>query len=209
MNKRIKAIASLIDSEDKVADIGCDQALLAEILAKKSIYSIASDIKENIISNAKIRIKKLKLDKYIEFIVSDGLENIPEDVDTLVLSGMGTHTILSILEASKKTYKKIITISNNNHDILRINLLDLGYKVSLEEIILDKNKFYNLIVFTPGKAEYNKEDLLIGINHINENMLNKKLKNDLKKYKKIYNTTKNNLIQNKINIIEKMLVCHY
>lgn len=208
MNKRIKAIAALINSEDKVADIGCDQALLSEILAKKNIYSVASDIKENIVSNAKLRIKKLKLDKYIQFIVSDGLEKIPEEVDTLVLSGMGTYNILSILEKSKKSYKKIITISNNNHDILRINLLKLSYKVSLEEIILDKNKFYNLIVFIPGKLKYNKEDLLIGINHIDKKLLNKKLKNDLKKYKIIYNVTKNKVIKHKINIIEKILKCH-
>ena len=117
MNKRIERITSYIFSEDKVADIGCDQALLSELLAKKKIYSVASDIKENIINSAKERISDINIKKYISFVVGDGLENINDDIDTLVLSGMGTYTILKILSKSKKQYKKIITISNNHHDI--------------------------------------------------------------------------------------------
>ena len=64
MNKRIERISSYIFEDDLVADIGCDQALLSEILAKRNIYSVASDIKESIVINAKNRLKELKLDKY-------------------------------------------------------------------------------------------------------------------------------------------------
>ena len=97
MNKRIKTISSYINEDDKVADIGCDQALLSELLAKRKIYSVASDIKENIVLNAKKRLENLNLDNYVNFIISDGLDNIPNDIDALVLSGMGTYTILKII----------------------------------------------------------------------------------------------------------------
>lgn len=209
MNKRIKVIASYIDPNDKVADIGCDQAFLSILLAKNMLPSLASDIRENIIKNVEEKIKKLKLDKIISLKVSDGTKNIPEYIDTLVLSGMGSYTILKIINESTKKYKKIITISNNNYDILRSNMLDLGYKVLCEEIIYDKNKFYNLILFIQGKANYTKEDLLIGINHKNKILLNKKLKKDLIKHKKIYNITKKEITKEKINLIEKTLKCHY
>ena len=203
MNKRIKIISSYINEDDKVADIGCDQALLSELLAERKIYSVASDIKENIILNAKNRLKNLN--NYITFIVSDGLDNIPEDIDTLVLSGMGTYTILDIISKAKKQYKKIITISNNNNDILRVKMLDYGYKIYSEEIIYDKNKYYNLIVFISGKSKYNKEEMLLGVNHKNEELFIKKLKLDLNEYKEIYDKSRKKNILDIIKIIEKKL----
>lgn len=209
MNKRIKVIDSYIDNDDMVLDIGCDQALLSELLAKRGLYSYASDIRKNIVDNAHSRIQKLKLDKYVTFIVSDGLKNVNNDeIDTLVLSGMGTITILNILKDIKKPYKKIITISNNKHDELRKNMLLIGYKILKEEIIYEKNKFYNLIVFVPGKCEYSKEDIYIGKNHQNKKLLIKKLKFEISKIRKNYSLNKDESLGEKIKIIEKMLMCH-
>jgi tRNA (adenine22-N1)-methyltransferase len=205
LNKRIKIISSYINEDDKVADIGCDQALLSELLAKRKMYSVASDIKENIVLNAKKRLENLNLDNYVNFIISDGLDNIPNDIDALVLSGMGTYTILKIISKSKKQYKKVITISNNNNDILRAKMLDFGYKILLEEIIYDKNKYYNLIVFIPGEYKYTKEELLFGVNHKNEELFIKKLKFDLNKYKEIYDKSKEKNILDIIKTIEKKL----
>lgn len=202
MNKRIKTISTYINIDDKVADIGCDQALLSEILAKKRIHSVASDIKENIILNAKERLKKLNLDNYIKFVVSDGIKNIPNDIDTLVFAGMGTWTILSILEYSNKKYKKIITISNNDNETLRKSMIEKGYKIICEEIIIERNKYYNLIVFEPGFESYSDDEFLIGINHNNKIFLNKKLVNDLKKYINIYKLSKDDKVLEKINIIK-------
>ncbi len=209
MNKRIIKIASYVEPYDKVIDVGCDMALLGEYLAKKNIFSVSSDIRRNIIENASKRIEKLELNKYIKFIVTDGLDNTEsEEFDTVVLSGMGTYTILKILERSIKKYKKIIIISNNNHDILRVKMLELGYCIKEEEIIFDKNKFYNLILFIPGKSVYTTEEIIIGKNHKNIELLNKKLLIDLKKYKKIYKKNKDNYIKENINIIEKRLGSH-
>ena len=117
---RIDAIYSFIDLKDRVVDVGCDQAKLGILLAKRNQKSIASDISEKVIEKASLDIRKLGLDNLIDLRVSNGLSNIKEsEADTLVLSGMGTHTILEILEYTKLRFKKIITISNNYHDILR------------------------------------------------------------------------------------------
>ena len=105
---RIEAIYSLIDIDDKVVDVGCDQAKLSIMLAKRNQSSIASDISENVINKAKSNIKS----NLIDLRVSSGLSNIKEgEVDTLVLAGMGTHTILDILNNTNIRFKKIITIS--------------------------------------------------------------------------------------------------
>ena len=115
---RIEAIYSLIDINDKVVDVGCDQAKLSIMLSKRNQSSIASDISENVINKAKNTINS----DLIDLRVSDGLSNIKEgEADTLVLAGMGTHTILEILSNTHLRFKKIITISNNYHDFKRKN----------------------------------------------------------------------------------------
>lgn len=188
---RIKSILFLIDETDTVVDVGCDQALLSIMLAKKGIKSIASDLRKNIIDNARKKINELKLNEYIDLRVGNGLESIKEnEANTLVLSGMGTFTILEILKNTNIKFNKIITVSNNNHSILRDKMNTLGYKVLKEQIIIDRNKYYNIIVFVPGTTKYTKKELLLGLNHIDENMYLKYKDFLLKKYNKILKKSK-------------------
>ncbi len=206
MSKRIEAICSYINDTDKAIDVGCDQALLGEMLAKRGVHSVASDIRESIIENAQKRILDLNLEKYIDFLVSDGLKNVTKKkLDTLVLSGMGTYTILNIVSSTNIKFNKIITISNNNHDILRLKMNDLNYTVDKEEIIYEKGKYYNLILFVPGNTKYTKEELLIGLNHQNNGLLKEKLEIDLNKYVSIYKKSNDKKILDKINIIKEAL----
>lgn len=182
---RINTISSYILDNEKVLDVGCDQAQLSKLLAKRGIYSIASDIKENIIENAEKSTKET-LKKYITFRVGSGITLKENETDyVLVLAGMGTHLILEILKNSTHTFNKIITVSNNNHDILREKMKSLGYISFKEEIIKEKEKYYNLIVFKKGNYNYSKEEQLIGVNHQNKALLKEKNEGLINKYKKI------------------------
>lgn len=197
---RIEAIYSLIDDKDKVVDVGCDQAKLSLLLAKRNQPSIASDISENVINKAKNDIKN----DLIDLRVSNGLSNIKEgEADTLVLAGMGTHTILEIINNTKLRFKKIITISNNYHDILREKMNAFNYIVDKELIVKENNKYYNLIVFKEGKTKYSRKELLLGLNHINRELYNEYLNHLLKKYNKIKLSSKDN--NPKVNEIIKVL----
>lgn len=203
MNKRIKAIASHINEGEKVSDIGCDQALLSIYLANKNISSIAIDVKENIIERCRVKINKLKLSNYIDLRVQNGVEGLLDgESDTLVLSGLGSFTILKILEKLSFKLNKIITVSNNNHKILREGMLKIGYKVLLEEIIFDKNKYYNLIVFIPGVTDYSTAELYIGVNHVNKSLLKSYNEVLLKKHKNVYEKSKNKHVKELIHVIE-------
>ena len=198
---RLEAINNRISENDIVLDVGCDTALLGGMLARRGIHSYASDIKESIVKNAYEKACAEKVNKYITFIVSDGLDNVEKsEIDTLVFAGMGTYTILKILEKTNKIYKKIITISNNNHDILRINMNNLGYSIKEEEIIKENGKYYNLIEFKPGKTSYTKEEILLGKNHQNIDLLIEKNNYLLTKYKTFYD--KNNNIKELVDVIK-------
>ena len=185
---RIEALYSFINEDDKVVDVGCDQAKLGLMLAKRGQKSIASDRSENVIDRAR---HDLGRNKYIDLRVSDGLDNIYEgEADTLVLAGMGTHTMLEILNKTSLRFKKIITISNNYHNILREKMNDLNYKVDSELIVEDADKFYNLIVFVPGNSEYTERELLLGLNHVDEEMYKKYINFLKEKYNNIKETSK-------------------
>ncbi|HAB65802.1 MAG TPA: SAM-dependent methyltransferase, partial [Firmicutes bacterium] len=116
ISKRLLAITSFIEKKDKAADIGCDHGLLSIYLKENNLIKniIASDINQNALNNAikNIEAKKLK----IKTILSDGIKNINTDnLNTLIISGMGTSTILHILTipTKLKNINKIIIQSNN------------------------------------------------------------------------------------------------
>lgn len=182
---RLECISSYIEDDEKVIDVGCDQALLSIILAKRKIYSIASDLRENIIKKAENNTPE-HLKKYITFRIGNGMTLNENEKDyTPVLAGMGTHLILEIIKNANQTFNKIITISNNNHDTLRCEMAKLGYISHVEEIIKEKGKYYNLIVFKRGFITYTEEEQLIGINHQNVQLLKEKNEILIQKYKNI------------------------
>ena len=125
---RIEAIYSFINLQDKVVDVGCDQAKLSLLLSKRNQSSIACDISINVINRAKENINS----QLIDLRVSNGLSNVKKgEANTLVLSGMGTYTILDILNNTNLRFNKIITISNNYHDTLRKKMNELNYKFNI------------------------------------------------------------------------------
>ena len=198
---RIEAIYSLIDKKDRVVDVGCDQAKLSLLLSKRGQSSIASDISPKVIERAKMSIN----DPLIDLRVSNGLENIKDgEADTLVLSGMGTHTIIEILKNTNLTFNKIITISNNYHDILRREMNNLGYIVNQEQIVFENNKYYNLIEFKKGHTKYSESELILGLNHKDIDMYKKYLEYNLNKYKNIKENSldKNEKIDKVISLIK-------
>ena len=201
---RIETIYSLIDINDRVVDVGCDQAKLGILLSLRNQSSIAADISENAINRAKQDIKT----DLIDLRVSNGLANIKEgEADTLVLAGMGTHTIIDILKDTNLRFKKIITISNNYHDILRNKMNDLNYKVDSEIIIKEKNKYYNLIIFIEGNKNYSESELLLGLNHKDKELYNEYLSMLLNKYINIKKQSKDkNLdVDKKISLIKERI----
>lgn len=194
---RIDTIVSLINDNDLVADIGCDQVEVGIKLAKRGIKSIASDISDNVIKKSKGKVKTLGLEDYIDLRTSNGLNKINDnEVNTLVIAGMGAYTIIDILNTNKR-FNKIITISNNHNDLLRSKMNEYSYKVKEEVIVKESNIYYNVIVFISGKKKYTEEELLLGFNHKDLNMFNEWKNYLLNKYTIINRESKGNNLEAK------------
>jgi len=163
LSKRLQAVATLVDIKSRVIDVGCDHAYLDIYLTLNNDNKcIATDINKNALEIAKRNIKKYDLEDKIETKLTNGLTDIKvKSKDNIVISGMGTFTILEILKTNKLSNTLIIS-SNNNIDILRKEVINLGYYIDSEIFLIDKGKPYIIIKFLKGIKKYNKIDIILG-----------------------------------------------
>ena len=160
-SKRLLAIASLIDKDDVVVDIGCDHAYLDIYMAELGCNCVAIDVRKTVIENAESNVIQSGFQNKIKVILNNGLENITIEEDaTVVLSGLGTKTILKII--GDKKLKQIIIQSNDDLYLLRKAMIDKGYSIVDEKIIFEDNKYYVIINFRIGSVTYSDEKLLLG-----------------------------------------------
>ena len=208
LSKRLLSIANLVNDNSKVVDIGCDHGLVSIYLAmnKQNISIIASDINQNALDNAIKNINKYHLEDKIKVCLSNGLDNINDEIDTIIISGMGGHTIVDILTNNQEklhTVNNIIIQSNNDIEYVRRKIVKLGYCISKEELILDKNIYYTVILFTKGKKKYTNKEYYFGPILLKENSkIFIERKN--KEYTKLVNI-KNNIPKRKLLIRLKIL----
>ena len=169
ISKRLEAISSLIPINSSIIDIGCDHAMLDIYLMQKKIIksAIATDINNNALNNAKENIKKYNYENVIDTRLGNGLDTLnPNDhVDTVVISGMGAHTIVGILKNNSNKLKKVdnlIIQSNTKLEFLRKEITKLNYIIANEIILEDNKKTYIIIKFIKGKKKYSKKELYFG-----------------------------------------------
>lgn len=172
ISKRLKSLAGLVTLDDKVADIGCDHALLDVYMIKNNITKkvLIADISENALENGIKNVKKYHLDDKITAKCGNGLDVITDKIDTVIISGMGASTIIKILSSNKlKQIKKLIIESNNDHFLLRKFLTNNGFYISHEAVIYDNGKYYINIMFQRGFKKYSKKELIYGPILMNSN----------------------------------------
>ena len=203
LSSRLKLISEFVPLNSKVMDIGCDHGLLDIYLYQNKIVKkiIASDINFSALNNAIENIKANKLEKEIETRLSDGLENIhaEDEIDTLVIAGMGSNTIVNMLKKDIKKLDKIKTIiiqSNTKLEFLRSEIVKLNYYIADEAIIEDNKKIYIVIKFIKGRRKYTKKELYFGPILISTKSLvfQKYTKDNLKKLQCILSSVPKNKI---------------
>lgn len=163
LSHRLNVVASLVDMNTRVIDVGCDHAYLDIYL---SMYNnntcIAIDKIDIAVDNAKKNVSKYNLEKRIKVRLNDGLDNIKiKKTDNIVLSGLGAYTIVGILKNHELSDTLIIS-ANNNIEYLRREVVKLGFYIDTEVFITDNNKKYVIIKFKRGYVKYKKTDYIVG-----------------------------------------------
>jgi len=168
LKKRLQTIVDIIPDNTKLIDIGCDHAYLSIYLAsnKNNMKIIASDSNINAYNIALSNVKENNLDSVIDVRLGNGLSVVSkEEIDTVVIAGMGSMTIVDIL---KEGYEKLVNVntiilqSNTDLYYLRKNVVKLGYYIDKEIVVKDSGIYYTVIVLKKGKKKYRYDDLYFG-----------------------------------------------
>lgn len=210
ISKRIQAIAKYTKDSYMITDVGCDHGyLIIEALNNYNVsYAVAVDNKARPLEFAIKNIEKEGLKDRVKFSLSNGLDKLEEESETIIISGLGGTLIANIIEANINKIKnqKFILQANRNNYELRKYLNNNGFKFLDEEIIFDG--FYYQIIVTRKENERNaltESELHYGPINIQKNhrLFIEMLKKEEKRLKKIpkFNIFK----KNKLKIIRSIL----
>ena len=181
LSDRLRSCCSFVHPGDRVADIGCDHGYLGIYLLKNGIAAsvIASDLREGPLQSAVKNSEKFGVRDKMTFYLSDGVQNIPRDFDTLVCAGMGGDTMVSILTAApwlENPQYRLILQCQTKTAFLRKYLSENGWGIQAERIIRDGKFLYTVMEvlrdetthLTPGQCYFppaladNPPDVLTG-----------------------------------------------
>ena len=167
LSKRLETVASLVEEGSSIIDIGCDHALLSIfiVLNKNPKKVIASDNKEGPLVHARENVEKYKMTDKVKIKLGDGVDPIEEDIDTIIMSGIGGMNIVGILKYKTDKFKNVDTIilsPNTDSDFVRREVCKLGFYIEEEKLVKDNNLIYPTIRFKRGKKHYKKIECLLG-----------------------------------------------
>ena len=158
LSPRLQGVAEMIPEGARLADVGTDHAYLpAWLLQNGRIPSaIASDVREGPLSRARATARACGCFERMSFRLCDGLSGIaPEEVDALVIAGMGGETIANILEAAPWVKEKdfpIILQPMSTQAELRGWLWRNGFLCLREKTVFEGETLYSIILARQGGA---------------------------------------------------------
>lgn len=155
MDARLAALAQLVPAGCRLADIGTDHAYLPIALVKagKVPFAIASDIAPGPLANARADVAAAGLDQQIDLRLGSGLSTVrPVDqIDTVVIAGVGGHLIQQILQASSLRFSTLILEPNIGEPGVRRWLMDHCYQIVAERLLWVRGHAYELIKAQAGR----------------------------------------------------------
>lgn len=157
ISKRLLCCASMVQSGARVADIGTDHGYLGIYLLQSGAarHVIACDLRKDPLENARRNAKLFGVDGEMELRLSDGLEKIlPDEVDTVVMAGMGGDLIQKILSQCpwrKREGLQFILQPQSAGNVLRRWLCEDGFEIRREEPVQDGHFLYTVMDIRQGE----------------------------------------------------------
>lgn len=149
LTPRLRAIAEQVPQGACLADVGTDHGHLPVwlLLSGQVERAIAADLREGPLDRARQTAREYGQTERISFRLCDGLSGIaPDEVDTVVIAGMGGETIAAILDAAPWTrdHKLLLLQPMTGASKLREWLQGHGYAIWDEVIAREGKKLYSI-----------------------------------------------------------------
>ena len=159
LSSRLKTIASFVSEGMCVADIGTDHGYIPIYLTSEGMTdkAYAMDVNRGPLERAGENIRKEGLDGRIECILSDGMEKLPIDADSVVIAGMGGDLMEQILMGGEDRLFRLseLVLSPQSHwEKVRRFLHSHGFAIEKEALIKEDGKYYIVIKAVRGRQSY-------------------------------------------------------
>lgn len=159
VSDRLQAIAHYIPDKMRVADIGGDHAFLLLYVARQGRLQkgIVGEVNRGPFENARDRVALMGFSSLIDVRLGDGLSVLNTDeVDVVVIAGMGGALITQILEKGKEKLagvKRLVLQPNIGGKRVRTWLYENQYEIVAETLVEDADILYEVIVAEPGNEK--------------------------------------------------------
>ena len=156
LGERLAALASFVPVGSRIGDIGTDHAYLPIELVEKKIatFAVAGDIHKGPYLAAKENVAGVGLEGQISVRFGNGLGVlVPNEVDTIVIAGMGGSTIVEILSSEPEvtaSLKRLILQPMIGSATLRRWLIANGWTIVNETLVQEDGRLYEIIVAEQG-----------------------------------------------------------
>lgn len=156
LSKRLEKIFKYLSENETICDIGSDHGYLPISYAlkyHKKIY--ATEVAKGPFTKLENNIIKYNCKGLVIPYLSNGLNNLPNDVTTISICGMGGLTILDILNEllNYPNIERIILEPQSHAYEIRNEISKFSYIIINEEYCEEKNHFYNILEL---KSSYKK-----------------------------------------------------
>lgn len=158
LQPRLQLLADMVPAGCRLADVGTDHGYLPVWLLQRGRIrgAIAADIGAEPLAHARRTAEEYGVGD-IDFRLCDGLSGIAaEEVDTVVIAGMGGETIMAILSGAPWTKDGAHTLllqPMTKAAELRHWLTVNGYRFTDERLVWDKNYLYPVLKVTGGESQ--------------------------------------------------------
>lgn len=152
LTDRLLKIASLVTKGKRVADIGTDHGYIPVYLLNKGYidFAILADVNKGPLENARGEVRHNNLLEKVDLRLGSGIEVLRvNEVDEVIIAGMGGILISELLEAKKEvahSVDKFILQPMQAQNELRKYLLNNGYEILDEVLVKEDFRIYEIII---------------------------------------------------------------
>lgn len=151
LDGRLSAAMEMVRQGSRAADVGTDHGRLALrlVLEEKCPLVYASDLRREPLEKARRLVARFGFEDRVICRLTDGLEGfLPQEVDDVILAGMGGETIAQIIQRApwlQDGSKQLVLVPTTSPDLLRAFLARQGFSVIQERAVEAKGRFYGVL----------------------------------------------------------------
>ncbi len=167
LDQRLTTIANLVDY-GKVADVGCDHGKLGYYLVSTDRASevVATDISAPSLAKAEELANENGVSDIMSARLGDGLGCVEsEEVDTVIIAGLGGDVIANILSRAReegKTFEHFLLSPNTHPEKVRREIIASRHTIIYDDLLEVAGKVYTIIKTQKGESNLDEEQIKYG-----------------------------------------------